>query len=59
MNYYVLGSDEPKPDQITILLAVSIFIMNTPSDVIKIPNLQYPCINLLTQALQSENEFVS
>jgi hypothetical protein len=55
---YDLGGDEPKPDEITTLLAVGIFIIKAPPDVVEAPNLQYPAINLLKQSLQSHNEIV-
>ncbi|CAG2165004.1 unnamed protein product, partial [Oppiella nova] len=51
-------SDEPKPDEITTLLAVGIFIIKAPSDVVQVPNLQYPAINLLKQSLQSDKKVV-
>lgn len=50
--------DEPKPDEITTLMAVGIFIMRAPQEVILTPNLQYPCINLFKQSLQSNNDLV-
>lgn len=52
------GDDEPKPDEITTLLVVGIFIIKAPPDVVQAPNLRYPCINLMKQALQSDNEMV-
>ncbi len=55
---YDLGGDELKPDEITTLLAVGIFIIKAPPDVVEAPNLQYPAINLLKQSLQSHNEIV-
>lgn len=45
-----------QPDQVSILLAVAVFILSAPSEVISIPNLQYPCINLFKQALQQNGE---
>ncbi|CAG2115777.1 unnamed protein product, partial [Medioppia subpectinata] len=51
-------SDEPKPDEITTLLAVGIFIVKAPSAVVQAPNLQYPAINLLKQSLQSDKKLV-
>lgn len=58
--YYVcIGDDEPKPDQVTTVLAIGVFITTAPPKVVKLPNLQFPCINLLRQSLQSENEIVS
>ena len=57
-NHCFSGGDEPKPDEITTLLAVGIFIIKAPPDVVEAPNLQYPAINLLKQSLQSQNEIV-
>ncbi|XP_054152943.1 HEAT repeat-containing protein 5B-like isoform X2 [Oppia nitens] len=51
-------TDEPKPDDIITLIAVGIFIVKAPSDVVQVPNLQYPAINLLKQSLQSDRKIV-
>lgn len=58
--FYRTGDDkEPKADQVTTVLAIGIFITKAPPKVVKAPNLQFPCINLLKQSLQNENEIVS
>ena len=59
-NFFLcLGDfDEPKPDEITTLLAVGIFIVKAPANVVQVPNLQYPAINLLKQSLQSHRKIV-
>ncbi|KAL5274805.1 HEATR5B family protein [Megaselia abdita] len=50
--------DETKMDEVTMLLTISVFILNSGSNVVTIPSLQYPCINLFRQCLQSENRIV-
>ncbi|XP_065200390.1 HEAT repeat-containing protein 5B isoform X2 [Planococcus citri] len=49
------GSDEKKIDEVCIMLALSVFVLNAPADVIVVPNLQYPCINYFRHCFQSEN----
>ncbi|RWS17916.1 HEAT repeat-containing protein 5B-like protein [Dinothrombium tinctorium] len=50
--------EEPKPNEITAISVIEIFILKAPQKVIRVPNLQYPCINLLQQSLQSQREMV-
>ncbi|XP_067013409.1 HEAT repeat-containing protein 5B [Anabrus simplex] len=47
------GSDETKLDEVTMLLAVAVFVLHAPAEVVCAPNLQYPCINQFRQCLQS------
>lgn len=47
-----------KMDNVTMLLTMSVFILNTGATVVAIPSLQYPCINHLIQCLQSDNKLV-
>lgn len=49
------GSDETKLDEVTMLLAIAVFVLHTPAEVVCAPNLQYPCINQFKQCLQSNN----
>ncbi|XP_049845033.1 HEAT repeat-containing protein 5B isoform X1 [Schistocerca gregaria] len=49
------GSEETKLDEITMLLAIAVFVLHAPSDVVCVPNLQYPCINQFRHCLQSDN----
>lgn len=53
------SKDEKKMDNITMMLAVAVFVMNAPSNVVIPPNLQYPCINHFRQCLESPNLTVS
>lgn len=53
------GSDETKLDEVTMILAIGVFVLNAPSKVVAAPNLQYPCINHFRQCLQSKNSMVS
>ncbi|EDV91239.1 HEAT repeat-containing protein 5B isoform X2 [Drosophila grimshawi] len=48
-------NEESKVDEVTMLLAIAVFILNTPASVVAAPSLQYPCINHFRQCLQSEH----
>lgn len=53
------GVDENnKIDDVTMMLAIAVFVLHAPSKVVIAPNLQYPCINHFKQCLQSENSIV-
>ncbi|KAH0819066.1 hypothetical protein GEV33_003724 [Tenebrio molitor] len=52
------GSDENKLDEVTMMLAIAVFVLHAPSRVVTAPNLQYPCINHFRQCLQSSNSTV-
>lgn len=47
--------DERKVDEVTMVLAIAVFILNTSAAVVSTSSLQYPCINHFRQCLQSEN----
>ncbi|XP_067647146.1 HEAT repeat-containing protein 5B isoform X5 [Eurosta solidaginis] len=48
------GDDEErKVDEVTMLLAIAVFILHTPASVVSTPSLQYPCINHFRQCMQS------
>ncbi|XP_037954233.1 HEAT repeat-containing protein 5B isoform X3 [Teleopsis dalmanni] len=47
--------DERKVDEVTMLLAIAVFILHTPAFLISAPSLQYPCINHFRQCMQSDN----
>jgi len=42
-----------------MLLAIAVFVLHAPAEVVCAPNLQYPCINHFRQCLQSNNITVS
>ncbi|KAH8383902.1 hypothetical protein KR009_011189, partial [Drosophila setifemur] len=48
-------NDERRVDEVTMLLAIAVFILHTPASVVSTPSLQYPCINHFRQCLQSEH----
>lgn len=52
------GNDDQKQDFISTLLAIGVFAIYSPSEVLS-AQLQYPIINLMTQALQSDKDLVS
>uniref|UniRef100_A0A1B6GMZ3 HEAT repeat-containing protein 5A n=1 Tax=Cuerna arida TaxID=1464854 RepID=A0A1B6GMZ3_9HEMI len=47
--------EETKPDEVAMLMAVSVFVLHAPPEVVLAPNLKYPCINHMTQCAQSNN----
>lgn len=53
------GNEEQKQDFISTLLAIGVFAIYSPVEVLATPQLQYPIINLMTQALQSDNDLVN
>lgn len=51
-------SAENKLDEVTMMLAIAVFVLHAPSNVVTAPNLQYPCINHFRQCLLSPNSNV-
>ncbi|XP_075228223.1 HEAT repeat-containing protein 5B isoform X2 [Lycorma delicatula] len=52
------GSDGMKMDEVTIMLAIAVFVLHMPPEIVSAPNLQYPCINHFRQSLQNNNVYV-
>lgn len=52
------GCDETKVDEVTIMLAIAIFILHAPDNLVSTPSLKFPCINHFQQCLQNENNFM-
>lgn len=52
------GCDDTKMDEVTMMLAIAVFILHTPNSLVSIPNLQYPCINHYRQCLQNDSIIV-
>lgn len=50
--------DDNKIDDVTMMLAIAVFVLHAPPKVVIAPNLQYPCINHFRQCLQCENPTV-
>lgn len=50
--------EDNKIDDITMMLAIAVFVLHAPAKVVIAPNLQYPCINHFKQCLQRENPVV-
>lgn len=42
-------------DDISMLLAIAMFVLNAPKEVVQVANLQYPCINLFKHGLLKED----
>lgn len=52
------GSDDDKKlDEVTMMLAIAVFILHTPK-IVMVANFQYPSINLLRQCFQSDSNLV-
>lgn len=47
------GCEETKLDEVTMMLAIAVFLLHTPSTLVSVPNLQYPCINHFRQCFLS------
>jgi hypothetical protein len=45
------GTDDSKLDEVTMLMAIAVFVLHAPTDVVCAPNLQYPCINQFKQGM--------
>lgn len=58
-KFLLIGVEKVKVDEVSMLLAVAIFILSAPVDVVRVPNLRYPCLNLFKQALDSGDINVS
>ncbi|XP_038116555.1 HEAT repeat-containing protein 5B isoform X3 [Culex quinquefasciatus] len=52
------GSDETKLDEVTMMLAIAVFLLHTPSALVSVPNLQYPCINHFRQGFLNGSPMV-
>ncbi|XP_034187118.1 HEAT repeat-containing protein 5B isoform X2 [Osmia lignaria lignaria] len=52
------GNDETKMDEVTMMLAIAVFVLHATQEVVIAPNLQFPCINHFRHAFQSENVMV-
>lgn len=48
---------DKKMDEVTMMLSIAVFILNTPK-IAKLPNFQYPSINLFRQCFQSDSSMV-
>lgn len=51
------SNDDKKLDEVTMMLAIAVFILHTPK-IVMVPNFQYPSINLFRQCFQSESNLV-
>lgn len=52
------GCEETKLDEVTMMLAIAVFLLHTPSTLVSVPNLQYPCINHFRQCFLSGSPMV-
>ncbi|CAG9828838.1 unnamed protein product [Diabrotica balteata] len=51
-------SDGNKFDEVTMMLAIAVFVLNAPYKVVTVPNIQYPCINHFRQGFESSDSIV-
>ncbi|CAH1153655.1 unnamed protein product [Phaedon cochleariae] len=51
-------NDDTKLDEVTMMLAIAVFVLNAPCKVVTVPNLQYPCINHFRQCFEDPNSVV-
>jgi HEAT repeat-containing protein 5 len=51
------SNDEKKLDEVTMMLAIAVFILHAPK-VVMMPTFQYPSINLFRQCFQSDSTIV-
>lgn len=51
-------NDRRNFDEITMMLAIAVFVLYAPENVVLAPNLQYPCINHFRQCLLSQDAMV-
>ena len=51
------SNDDKKLDEVTMMLAIAVFILHTPK-IVMMPTFQYPSINLFRQCFQSESNLV-
>lgn len=49
------GCDDSKVDEVTIMLAIAVFILHAPDNLASAPSLKFPCINHFRQCLQNES----
>lgn len=52
------GCDETKMDEVSMLLAIAVFLLHTPSNLVSVPSLKFPCINHFRQCLQNETNLI-
>lgn len=51
------SNDDKKLDEVTMMLAIAVFILHTPK-IVMMPTFQYPSINLFRQCFQSDSNIV-
>ena len=51
------SNDDKKLDEVTMMLAIAVFILHTPR-IVMMPTFQYPSINLFRQCFQSESNLI-
>lgn len=52
------GSDETKMDEVSMLLAIAVFLLHAPGNLHITPSLKFPCINHFRQCLQNETNLM-
>lgn len=59
MVVFFTGNEAKKIDEVTMMLAIGIFVLHAPPEVVSAPNVSYPCMNHFRQCLQSDCPAVS
>lgn len=52
------GSDDTRVDEVTMMLAIAVFILHAPGNLVSVPNLKFPSINHFQQCLQNETNLM-
>lgn len=52
------GSDDTRVDEVTMMLAIAVFILHAPGNLVTVPNLKFPSINHFQQCLQNETNLM-
>lgn len=55
IDFTKTSEETGKLDDISMLLAIAMFVLNAPKEVVQVANLQYPCINLFKHGLLKED----
>lgn len=63
LNLLNLGTDDAgddsRLDEVTMMMAIAVFVLHAPAEVVLAPNLQYPCINHFRRCIQADDIQVS
>ncbi|XP_073980275.1 HEAT repeat-containing protein 5B isoform X3 [Rhodnius prolixus] len=49
------AGDDSRLDEVTMMMAIAVFVLHAPAEVVLAPNLQYPCINHFRRCIQADD----